>query len=110
MKGYRLVLSVGHDEYWSVPMRNHLEAFIANGGNVAFFSGNVCYWQVRLENGGQAMVGYKFNFEKDPHFKNENYWFGVTRLRGDRLLRTGPDPATVELSPTCRELFGEAAS
>ena len=28
---YKLVLSVGHDEYWSAPMRDHLEAFIAQG-------------------------------------------------------------------------------
>ncbi len=47
LKSYRLVLSVGHDEYWSAPMRDHLEAFIAAGGNVAFFSGNTCFWQVR---------------------------------------------------------------
>ena len=40
LRSYRLVLSVGHDEYWSAPMRDHLEAFIASGGNAAFFSGN----------------------------------------------------------------------
>ena len=73
LRDYRLVLSVGHDEYWSAPMRDHLEAFIADGGNVAFFSGNVCYWQVRLEDDGQAMVGYKFNFQKDPYFESKNY-------------------------------------
>jgi hypothetical protein len=39
---YALVLSVGHDEYYSTEMRNHLEAYIANGGNMAFFSGNAC--------------------------------------------------------------------
>lgn len=38
------------------------------------------------------------------HFKNENYWFGVSRLEGDRLLRTSPDPSEVESSPTCRTL------
>ncbi len=37
---YRLLLSVGHDEYWSGPMRDTVEGFIARGGNVAFFSGN----------------------------------------------------------------------
>jgi hypothetical protein len=42
LAAYKLVLSVGHDEYWSTPMRDHLEAFIAKGGNVAFFSGNTC--------------------------------------------------------------------
>jgi hypothetical protein len=26
---YRLLLSVGHDEYWSEPMRNNVESFIA---------------------------------------------------------------------------------
>ena len=35
LKHYKLVLSVGHDEYWSSPMRDHLEKYIAEGGNVA---------------------------------------------------------------------------
>jgi len=69
LKEYRLVLSVGHDEYWSKPMRDHLEKFITDGGNVAFFSGNVAYWQVRSEDDGRALVCYKFNYEDDPHFK-----------------------------------------
>jgi hypothetical protein len=40
------------------------------------------------------------------HFKNEKFWYGVTRLEGDRLLGTGPDPASVALSPTARTLVG----
>jgi hypothetical protein len=63
---YRLMLSVGHDEYWSWGMRDTVESFIAGGGNVAFFSGNTCYWQVRLEQSGQQMVAYKNNFTADP--------------------------------------------
>ena len=43
---YALVLSVGHDEYYSPKMRDHLEAYIANGGNMAFFSGNTSWWRV----------------------------------------------------------------
>lgn len=39
------------------------------------------------------------------HFKNEHYWFGVTRLEGDRLLRTSPPAADVPLSRTCRNLY-----
>src|SRR5215831_4889571 len=66
LKGYRLVLSVGHDEYWSWPMRDSLEKFIADGGNVAFFSGNTCFWQVRSEDGGRALVSWKMDFDKDP--------------------------------------------
>jgi hypothetical protein len=43
---YALVLSAGHDEYYSKEMRDNLEAFIANGGNMAFFSGNTCFWRL----------------------------------------------------------------
>jgi len=63
---YRLVLSLGHDEYWSAPMRDHLEKFIGDGGNVAFFSGNTCCWQVRSEDGGAALTCWKQNFPSDP--------------------------------------------
>ncbi|MEZ5324170.1 MAG: DUF6605 domain-containing protein [Verrucomicrobiales bacterium] len=56
LENRRLVLSVGHDEYWSAPMRDHLEGFIVAGGNVAFFSGNTCCWQVRSEDGGSALT------------------------------------------------------
>jgi hypothetical protein len=43
------------------------------------------------------------------HFKNEHYWFGVTMLSGDRLLRTGPAHDAVPTSPTARSL-GEVGS
>ena len=42
LANYHLLLSIGHDEYWSADMRANVEAFIQNGGNVAFFSGNTC--------------------------------------------------------------------
>ncbi|HAM71488.1 MAG TPA: hypothetical protein DCM86_07590 [Verrucomicrobiales bacterium] len=63
---YRLVLSVGHDEYWSAPMRDHLEEFISRGGNVAFFSGNTCCWQVRSEEKGAALTCWKQAYTFDP--------------------------------------------
>ena len=56
LQHYRLGLSVGHDEYWSASMRDHLAAFLAEGGNVAFLSGNVASWQVRSEDNGRALV------------------------------------------------------
>lgn len=66
LQHYKLVLSVGHDEYWSSPMRDHLEKFIAAGGNVAFFSGNTCCWQVRSEDAGRALVCWKQAYKDDP--------------------------------------------
>ena len=68
---YRLLLSVGHDEYWSAPMRDTAEAFLERGGNIAFLSGNTSFWQVRIENDDQVMVGYKYDFEKDPVYGTE---------------------------------------
>ena len=38
------------------------------------------------------------------HFKNEEYWFGVTTPAADIVLRTYPDPATIPTSPTARDL------
>jgi len=38
------------------------------------------------------------------HCKNENYWFGVTMLSGDRLLGTAPALDEVATSATCRTL------
>ena len=41
------------------------------------------------------------------HFKNEHYWFSVTTSgTSDRVLGTYPDPATVETSPTAKNLHG----
>jgi sterol desaturase/sphingolipid hydroxylase (fatty acid hydroxylase superfamily) len=41
------------------------------------------------------------------HFKNEHYWFSVTTSgTSDRMLGTYPDPATVETSPTAKNLHG----
>ena len=73
LENYRLVLSIGHDEYWSGPMRDTLEAFITSGGNVAFFSGNSVCWQVRSEDAGRALVCWKQNFHQDPVYKTGDY-------------------------------------
>ncbi len=73
LKNYRLVLSVGHDEYWSGPMRDHLEAFIAQGGNAAFFSGNSVCWQVRSEDAGRAFTCFKQHYFADPVYQTREF-------------------------------------
>lgn len=49
---YQCVLSVGHHEYWSRRMREHVARFVNGGGNWAVFSGNTCYREVDF--GGQS--------------------------------------------------------
>jgi hypothetical protein len=63
LNGYKLFLSAGHDEYWSKEMRDRVQAFVAAGGNAAFFSANTAWWQVRFS--GRTMVCYK-NSVEDP--------------------------------------------
>jgi hypothetical protein len=40
------------------------------------------------------------------HFKNERYWMGVTSDLADRVLGTKPEPKSVEVSATARNLLG----
>ena len=56
---YSLLLFVGHHEYWTSEMRTSVESFVKSGGNVAFFSGNVAWWQVRITPDGQRLLCYK---------------------------------------------------
>lgn len=48
LNNYNLLVSMGHDEYWSQGMRDAVESFIASGGNVAFFSANTMWWKVAM--------------------------------------------------------------
>jgi hypothetical protein len=86
LKAYKLVLSVGHDEYWSSPMRDHLEGFIAGGGNVAFFSGNVCCWQIRNEEGGRAFTCWKQDFGDDPIYRHRSQHRFLSTLWSHHLV------------------------
>ena len=49
IRKHRLFLSVGHDEYWSLEQRQHVEAARGAGVHLAFFSGNEVFWKTRWE-------------------------------------------------------------
>ena len=40
------------------------------------------------------------------HFRNENYWYGVSRRFGDQVFGTNPAKDDVPLSPTVKALLG----
>ena len=89
LAAYRLLLSVGHDEYWSEAMRNNVAQFVENGGNVAFFSGNTCWWRVHLVEGDTAFVCDKTRHDGDVQkrdlwfrFDPENRLTGVSHRNG----------------------------
>ncbi|WP_436757656.1 N,N-dimethylformamidase beta subunit family domain-containing protein [Streptosporangium sp. V21-05] len=85
LRDRRLLVIPGHDEYWTRPMRDAAESFVAAGGNIAFFGGNTCWWQVRLEDDGRTMVCHR-DALLDP------------------MAATDPSLVTVEWSgsPVCR--------
>jgi hypothetical protein len=59
LNDYRLLVTVGHDEYWSRRQRDRVESYIGGGGNAAFLGGNLSYWQIRLIDDGHAIECYK---------------------------------------------------
>ncbi|RUM22864.1 DUF4082 domain-containing protein [Rhizobium phaseoli] len=88
-------LSVGHDEYWSAEQRANVEAARDAGVNLAFWSGNECYWKVRWESSidgsGQAyrtMVCYKetWGTSTDPSNVGTGTW------RDPRYADPGQEP------------------
>jgi hypothetical protein len=49
LMNHRCLFSLGHDEYWSQPMRQAAAQANANGVNLAFLGANACYRQIRME-------------------------------------------------------------
>jgi hypothetical protein len=49
LREHKLLVSSGHDEYWSAEQRSNVEAARDAGVNLAFFSGNEIYWKTRWE-------------------------------------------------------------
>jgi len=70
LSSYDCFVSSGHDEYWTKEMRDQVEIFLANGGNLIVLSGNSWYRQVRLERGNRMVVFYKYAGH-DPNGDNE---------------------------------------
>lgn len=56
---HKILLSVGHDEYWSLAERTKFENARDAGVHLAFFSGNEVYWKVRWEDNHRTLVCYK---------------------------------------------------
>ena len=73
---HKVFISSGHDEYWSAPEREHVEAAREAGVNLAFFSGNEAFWRTRWapsidssKTPDRTLVSYKethYNAPVDP--------------------------------------------
>jgi hypothetical protein len=69
----KALIIAGHSEYWSMEMRQSVEALTASRINLAVFSANCAYWQVRMNpdpkgRADRVMLSYKqFAAQKDPY-------------------------------------------
>ena len=64
--GFKGFISAGHDEYWSKPMYDNVQAARDNGVNLAFFGANALYWQVRYEPSAAGVPNRILVCYKDP--------------------------------------------
>jgi hypothetical protein len=90
LAGARGVVSPGHDEYWTVPMRRHVEAARDAGTNLAFLGANAVYWRARFSGDGRLLTCYKSR-TGDPVHGDETT---ATRPRRSGGRRHVPTPRT----------------
>jgi hypothetical protein len=86
LRHYSLLLSTGHDEYWSDDMRAALDVHVARGGNIAFFSGNISGYRIHFTDDDTAFTCAKsLPSIKDPDRWTQDIWMDVkpeTRITG----------------------------
>lgn len=56
---HKILMTTGHDEYWSAGARATYETARNNGVHLAFFSGNELYWKTRWEDNHRTLVCFK---------------------------------------------------
>jgi hypothetical protein len=84
LKNYNLVVTQGHNEYWSQEMRNNWDNYLASGGNAAIFGGNTMWWRVRFENNNKTMVCYKTASDPGSPTTTGN-WYSPTINKPENL-------------------------
>jgi hypothetical protein len=113
--GHRLLITSGHDEYWTKEMRDAFDAAMATGTSLACMGANTGYWQIRFEDAERTMVEYrwrKVDPEPDRALKTEMFrnldprrpeclLWGVQYQEG--LARSANPPRDYQLVPTCLE-------
>lgn len=86
LDGYPCVMIVGHDEYWSWQMRDHMDAYVSGGGRLARLAGNY-FWQVRLDSETGVQTYFKVP-ELDPALESDPERV-TTAWDWDRIGRPG---------------------
>jgi hypothetical protein len=73
LEKHPLLLSVGHDEYWTDEIREAIGRFLDKGGNVAFLSGNISGWRVQLTDDDRTLVCIKMPPGPEDFARSESW-------------------------------------
>jgi len=71
LTGARAVITLGHDEYYSLAMRNAILSARNAGTNLAFLGANAIYRHIRFADGDRVIICYKVA-AIDPLFGKDN--------------------------------------
>ncbi|MEL7155952.1 MAG: N,N-dimethylformamidase beta subunit family domain-containing protein [Actinomycetota bacterium] len=99
LQGYRMAVTVGHDEYWSWGMRDTIDQWVDGGGNWAIFAGNTCFWQVRFADDGQTMVCHKGSARRTDPVMGTDRQHLLTSMWADPVIGR-PESTTTGLTFT----------
>src|ERR1700710_2834134 len=103
LRNHKLIVSSGHDEYWSARERANIEAARDAGVSLAFFSGNEVFWKTRFQSSsadGTSTPNRTLTTYKDTHFDAATdpvTWTGTWR---DPRFALAPDGGRPENSLT----------
>jgi hypothetical protein len=86
--GPRLLVTCGHDEYWTLEMRDAFDAACARGTSLAFMGANLCYWQARYEDDERTLVEYRsWSADPEPDERRKTVkWRDLGPGKAERLL------------------------
>ncbi len=109
---HKVLLSSGHDEYWSANDRSAVEAARAAGVNLAFFTGNEVFWKTRWEpsTAGTATANRTLVAYKDTHFEAQQdpvEWTGTWK---DSRFTSGAARPTPENALTGQSFIANAGT
>lgn len=74
LNNHKTLMSLGHDEYWSLPMRASASQARDKGVNLVFFAANACYRRIRYQSSPlgprRQIICYKIPTEDPLYGKN----------------------------------------
>ncbi|MCJ8167596.1 hypothetical protein MKJ04_22325 [Pontibacter sp. E15-1] len=76
LSGAKVLVIIGHSEYWTRNARKTVDAFVAKGGHSAVLSGNTMWWQARYTPDGSGLICYKIQPDpiQNPLLKTINWY------------------------------------